>query len=133
MNLEEFFRESTIKDAILHVSNLPPGCCYVKRGVELTPSSPLTVPVFDWRDLSTDEQTALDSLLHRRGLVEFLSRDLIEDVLGNLSEQDRHCTAAEVFEALISYWKRDAFMDLGERRRDSSTWLTHNCRYEWPR
>lgn len=80
---------------------------YMRRGEEWSLASDCFL--FDLDDLADDEddpQTAEEN-----GLECVLSVADVQDIAANLREQNRNCTAEELFAAFVFYYENDAFFE----------------------
>ncbi len=62
--------------------------------------------------LSTEGFEQRDLELQKNGLIDFLNKDLLEDIESNLKMQKSHYSQKELYEAINYYWINDAFIDI---------------------
>jgi hypothetical protein len=66
----------------------------------------------DSRNMSEEEIQELELSAESDGLLLFLSRGQLQDIVENLSQQRRGFTSQQLTAAIDFYWKHDAFIDL---------------------
>jgi len=68
--------------------------------------------VTNGRDLSDDEDDALEAALDAARLTWFLNEDQLEDIVVNLALQVDHYSPEQLLAAIQYYWAHDAFIEL---------------------
>ncbi len=68
----------------------------------------------DSRQMSEQEIDDIESSAVLAGLKCFLSREQLEDIIGNLGQQEPQFTAEQLAAAVDYNWRHDAFVDLSK-------------------
>ncbi len=120
-----------LRDAVADINRLPPEWAFVSKDQPLSMDSILTFCAVPFRRRSNEEEAQFAAHLQEHGLVEFLDRDLMEDVVAHLRHGRTTYEEKDLFEALVHYWVKDAFVGVEDLRKPSHVWLTSGGRF-WP-
>jgi hypothetical protein len=115
MKLDEHIgAPSTLGEWLGRLGSFPgDGWLLVERGLQVVSAETKCRPVVTGgRELSDDDEDALDALIAHAHLQWFLSQEELQGIMDNLRAQDPTASPESAIAAVQFYWDNDAFIEL---------------------